>query len=398
MSTAAELAIRIPAGATPAAHTAIARVAVFDTPGAVEPIWRALEGSDHLSTVYQRYDFLAAWQRHVGPHEGCTPAVAVAYDAGGKALLLVPLTLYTALGVTLARCMGGKHANLNMPLYDRTFAQSATRADMESFVTLLGAAMPHADVLILTQQPLEWRGTRNPMAYLPNQPSANLYPRLVYPAADAPQDIISSSMRKRLRGKERKLQALSGYQFMTAASDTDIAMLADNFFRNKPAHMAAQKLPNVFAEPGVEAFIRDVSGKRDAAGQPVLLWHALKCDDEIIAVSAGMRDDRRYSMMFNTYTLSENAHHSPGLILAWRIIDDFKNVKLPMLDLGIGGADYKSFFCKDEEMIFDSYLPLSAKGGMAASVLSALGRAKRAVKQSDRMMRAVTRIRQTLGR
>ena len=41
------------------------------------------------------------------------------------------------------------------------------------------------------------------------------------------------------------------------------------------------------------------------------------------------------------------------------------------LDLGIGSDDYKPMFCKDDEPIFDSFIPLSLRGRLAATAMSA---------------------------
>src|ERR1700759_3593805 len=118
-----------------------------------------------------------------------------------------------------------------------------------------------------------------------------------------PASRISSSFRRRLKGKERKLQALPGYRYCVAASDAEIGRLLDAFFRIKPLRMAEQKLPNVFAEPGVEDFIRSACVAPVANGGHVIDMHALECDDEVIAIFAGVADGDRFSMMFNTYTM-----------------------------------------------------------------------------------------------
>ena len=70
--------------------------------------------------------------------------------------------------------------------------------------------------------------------------------------------------------------------------------------------MAEQKLPNVFAEPGVEEFIRSACLAPLPDGGRAIEIHALECDDEVIAIFAGVADGHRFSMMFNTYTMSEN--------------------------------------------------------------------------------------------
>ncbi len=56
-------------------------------------------------------------------------------------------------------------------------------------------------------------------------------------------------------------------------------------------------------------------------------------------------------MMFNTYTLSENAKHSPGVILVRDIIDHYAAKNYVAFDLGIGADEYKRQFCKDDEPI-----------------------------------------------
>ena len=43
----------------------------------------------------------------------------------------------------------------------------------------------------------------------------------------------------------------------------------------------------------------------------------------MIAIFAGVADGRRFSMMFNTYTMSGNSRYSPGLILMRNIIDHY---------------------------------------------------------------------------
>ena len=84
-------------------------------------------------------------------------------------------------------------------------------------------------------------------------------------------------------------------------------------------------------------------------GGRVIDIHALECDDEVIAIFAGVADGHRFSMMFNTYTMSERSRYSPGLILMRHIIDHYAERSYRALDLGIGSDDYKRLFCKGDE-------------------------------------------------
>jgi CelD/BcsL family acetyltransferase involved in cellulose biosynthesis len=294
--------------------------------------------------------------------------------------------------------MGGKHTTFNMALWQRDFAASATQADLDALLRGIRDVPARIDVLALTRQPQRWRDLQNPMALLPNQPSANGCPLMTMAPGAAPSDRISNSFRRRLRSKERKLQALPGFRYRVATTDAEITRMCDAFFTIKPLRMAAQKLPNVFADPGVEDFLRRACLTPLPDGGHVIEIHALECDAEVIAIFAGVADGQRFSMMFNTYTMSESAHYSPGLILMRDIVDHYAERGYTSLDLGIGSDDYKRLFCKDDEPIFDSYLPLTTRGRMAALGMSSMARAKRLVKQTPALKRMAQTLRGALQR
>jgi CelD/BcsL family acetyltransferase involved in cellulose biosynthesis len=373
----------------------IASVDIVHDLAQAEATWRGLE--TQFSTPYQRFDLLGAWQRRVGEPENLRPFIVIARDAERRPLLLLPLALRRRHGIRTARFMGGKHATFNMALWDREFADGATAADLGALLTGIRERAA-ADVLALAQQPLRWRDIANPMALLPHQPSANDCPLLAMAEAAAPATLISNSFRRRLKGKERKLQALPGYRYYVATSDAEIKRLLDWFFSIKPRRMAEQKLPNVFAEPGVEDFIRDACTAPLSHGDRVIDIHALECDDEVIAIFAGVADGHRFSMMFNTYTMSGNSRYSPGLILMRNIIDNYAGRGYRALDLGIGSDDYKRLFCKGDEPIFDSFIPLSLRGKAAAGAMSGLNRAKHLVKHNRALLQLAQTLRGALHR
>ena len=361
-----------------------------------ETIWRGLE-DQQFSSPYQRFDFLSPWQRQVGEREGVLPFIVIAYDAEHRPLLLLPLALRHRHGVRTACFMGGKHVTFNMALWNRDFAAGANADDLDALISAIRERSA-ADVLALTQQPLRWRDLPNPMALLPNQASANDCPLMTIVPEEPPTTRISSSFRRRLKGKERKLQTLPGYRYCVAAPDAEIKRLLDWFFSIKPLRMAEQKLPNVFADPGVEDFIRGACMAPLASGGHVIDIHALECDDEMIAIFAGVADGHRFSMMFNTYTMSENSRYSPGLILMRNIVDHYAERGYRALDLGIGSDDYKRLFCKGDEPIFDSFIPLSLRGKVAASAMSGINRTKRLVKHNQVLFHAAQKLRSALQR
>jgi CelD/BcsL family acetyltransferase involved in cellulose biosynthesis len=373
----------------------IASVDFLDDFGKAETIWRNLEDQRHFSTPYQRFDFLRPWQQLVGEREGVSPFIVIAYDRERRPLLLLPLALGQAHGIRSACFMGGKHATFNMALWDRDFAVQATRADLDALISAI-RARSEADVLAFSQQPLAWGDLPNPMALLPRQASPNDCPLMTVEPDAPPTARVSHSLRRRLKNKERKLKLLPGYRYRLATTDAEIERLLDAFFRIKPQRMAEQKLPNVFAEPGVEDFIRDACMTRLASGGRVIDIHALECDDEVIAIFAGVAGGHRFSMMFNTYTISDNSRHSPGLILIRDIVDHYAGRGYCALDLGVGSDEYKRLFCKGNEPIFDCFIPLSLRGTAAAAAMSGINRAKHLVKRRPALLQMAQKLRSAL--
>ncbi len=373
----------------------VAGVDILHDLSQAETIWRGLESPRQFSTPYQRFDFLSPWQRRVGERQNLLPFIVIAYDTERRPLLLLPLVLRHERGVRTASFMGGKHATFNMALWDRDFAASITTADLDTLLSAIRSRSV-ADVLALTQQPLRWRESANPMALLPNQASANDCPLMTMVPGAPPVARISRSFRGRLKGKERKLQALPGYRYYAASADTEIQRLLDAFFRLKPLRMAEQKLPNVFAEPGVEDFIRSACMTPLVDGGHAIDIHALECDDEVIAIYAGVADGYRFSMMFNTYTMSGNSRHSPGLVLMRNIVDHYAERGYHTLDLGVGSDDYKKLFCKGDEPIFDCFIPLSLRGRVTAAAMSGINRAKHLVKHTPALFQMAQKLRSVL--
>jgi CelD/BcsL family acetyltransferase involved in cellulose biosynthesis len=393
MSMAAATESRTAEAAARLEPSRIAGVDIISDLGQVETVWRSLEGERHLSTPYQRFDFLNAWQSQVGNRENLSPFIVIARDKECRPLLLLPLTLRHEHGVRIASFMGGKHATFNMALWNGEFAASATEADLDALMSAINGHA-RADVLALHQQPARWRDLQNPMAMLPHQASVNDCPLMMMTPGAEPAARISNSLRGRLRSKERKLKALPGYRSGIASGDAEIKRLLDAFFRIKPLRMAEQKLPNVFAEPGVENFIRNAClAPLLAGGGHAIDIHALECDAEVIAIFAGVADGHRFSMMFNTYTMSENSRHSPGLILMRDIVDHCAGLGYQALDLGIGSDEYKRLFCKSNEPIFDSFIALTPRGQVAAAAMSGINRAKHVVKHNPALLQMAQKLR-----
>jgi CelD/BcsL family acetyltransferase involved in cellulose biosynthesis len=376
----------------------LARIEIFDDLTSVKTVWHRLEQENAVKTPYQSFDFVESWQRQIGARSGVTPFIVVGFDAASKPAFLWPLSRSYRGPISVLTFLGGKHANFNFALWRRDFVQSVTADDLRAVLSRL-ASTHQVDVLSLVRQPCSWNGFPNPFALLTHQPSpsAGLCLTMTAQGEEQIKHTLSCSMRKQLRSKEKRLKELPGYRYFRATTKADVERLLGAFFPLKAAHMKAQGIPNIFSDPAHEAFVREACHLGLSAGKPLIEIHALECDAELLAVFGAINDGRRVSGMFNTYTLSPNARSSPGLVLLVHLIADVAARNVQQFDLGVGEASYKTFFCKEEEPLFDSFLPLTPIGKLAAIGARARGYAKRQIKQNNVLWRLATRLRQRLA-
>jgi CelD/BcsL family acetyltransferase involved in cellulose biosynthesis len=372
------------------------RVEVFDDLAAAERWWRTLERGGAWTTPYQRYDLLAAWQHHVGARKGMAPCVVVGFGGDGEPLFLWPFGRKRMGPVTVAGFLGSKHACFNAGIWRRDAVGAVRQADIRAAFARM--AEGGIDLAVLLSQPFGWAGVDNPFAFLRHQASAEegVFLTIEPPANEQAGGIrngLSPHMQSRLRIKERKLSRLAGYRYIQATSAADIDRLLDAFLALKAVHMTARGLPNVFAEPGVAEFLRQACHAKLPCGRQLIEIHALEGGGEVLALYGAIADDHRFSAMFNTYTLSSNARHSPGLILARHMLAACVERGLGGFDLGVGRAHYKSFFCKESEPLFDTFLPLTPRGTLAAPCFRATFAAKRMIKAKPVLWAAVRQLR-----
>jgi len=375
----------------------IARLELIADMKAAEPHWRKLEASGVL-TPYQRFDWVAGWQRHVGAAEGVSALLITGFDAKGEPLFLLPFGVFARGRFAVVRFLGGKHANYNFGPWRRDFVCDA--AILRALIDWLAEARPELDAIELRNQPESWDGLSNPLRALAYQgsPSDGYRLALTGTAEELLERILSNSMRGRLRTKERKLEKLPGYRYVRAKTEAEVERFLDAFSAQKAARLAEQGIDNAFASPGVADFIREACLFGLDQEKPVIEIHALDCDGDVLALFAGVNDGRRFSSMFNSYTLGDGARQSPGLLLLVHVIRDCMARGVTAYDHGVGEAQYKSFFSDATEPLFDSFFGLSPRGQALAAAIAAKATLKRWVKRSPRALELATALRRLLAK
>lgn len=382
----------------PLGPASVARIEIFGDLGAGEAPWRKLTGLGAVASPYQGYDWVRLWHQHVGPHGGMAPCLIAGFDAADQPMFLWPFVRDTFGPFRIAAFFGGKHATINMALWRRDIADGFTAADMKGVLARVGQMAPDLDFLMLFSQPHRWSDAANPFAKLARHRSSedNFVLRLGGTSAEILERELSSSTRSRLRNKEKKLQKLKNYRYVRAKTAQEVDFQLTSFFAQKADKFEALGLHNVFADPGVDDFIRAACHEGLESGKPVIELHALEGDGEMLALFSGIHDDQRFTSMFNSHTGNDNARHSPGLILLQYLVADCADRGFSSFDIGPGEARYKSSFCKEIEPIFDSVLPLSVRARAAAIPLRLLFRMKSAIKHNPVLWAIASFVRRNL--
>ena len=373
------------------------RIAVHSSIAAAGAFWTRC-ASEGIATPYQSLDWIEAYSRLVDTPAGHSPAIVTMSDAAGAPLMLVPLSVQAAGPLRIARFIGGKHANFNMPVC----AHGAAALDATALRAGLQEAGRQAgiDLFAFANQPYDWEGVANPFALLGGSPSPSAAYKLAL-SKDATALLnaqLSKDTRKKLRRDEGKLAAFGPLTYRRAETRSDITETLNAFLAFKAERLQAMGIADPFDAPEIRAFLADVAHRRGPAG-PVLELHALRIGERIIAIFGAMVDRQRMCCLFTAFDADpEFSRWSPGTALLTRIIANACDRGLKTFDLGVGEARYKTQFCNATEALFDSLVPVSVSGRLAGAWLARFGATKRWAKQSPGVMKLIGKLRSLKSR
>ncbi len=374
-------------------------VEVHTSLDAVGEAWAELEARAPCS-IYQTRRWLVPWCATLGRRAGVTPWIVLARAADGRPCGLLLLGLRHVGPCTVAAWLGGRDNNAAMALLAPDAPWSgAELARLLREAARIAPARP--DVFMLTNQPAEWRGRANPLAWLPHaaSPSAAFGTPLVPDAPALFAAKLSRDSAKKLRKKEAKLAALGTLAHRIADTAAERGAVLDAFLAQKTRRLRAKHLRSEFDAPEMRAFIEAASTPGGAGHpspghpSPGIELHALMLDERVIAVYGGAAHGGGWSGMFNAFDAADErvARCSPGDLLLLRVVARACAAGLTHLDLGIGEARYKAALC-EEIPLFDTLLPVTARGHVLAAFLAATRNAKRRIKRHARLLALARRL------
>nr|WP_245276716.1 GNAT family N-acetyltransferase [Rhizobium leucaenae] len=374
------------------------RVDIFDSMAPLEAEWRALERDDFTS-LHQSYDWCAAWVETFR-----YPLALIRGSVDGRTAFILPLEIIRTHGIRRAEFIGARHSNINTGLFSGEFLETAESGLSASQQAEIAQALRgRADLMVLRNVPLEWRGRKSPLAAMPaveNQNHAFQLPFLGAFEATLKQ-VNAKRRRKKFKHQTRILNDKGGYEYVIAAPDQRDALL-DLFFRQKAVRFEAAGLPDVFQDAPTQTVLhRLLELRSEERSYAALEMHALRLKGEheghIPAVAALSRKGDHVICQFASIDETLVPEASPGELLFWLMIERLHREDAALFDFGIGDQTYKRSWCPMETTQHDLILPVSGVGHAAAFAQRGMTRTKAAIKANRQLYGLIQRLRARRG-
>jgi CelD/BcsL family acetyltransferase involved in cellulose biosynthesis len=371
------------------------RIEIFDSMVPLESEWRALE-RDNLASLHQGYDWCSAW---VATYNN--PLAIVRGSFGGRTAFILPLEIIRANMVRSAQFIAARRSNINTGLFSRDFLDATggvlTASQQDEIVRALQGK---ADLVVLQNVPLNWRGRRSPLSRMPLVENQNHAFQLPFLSSfdETLKQLNAKRRRKKNRQQTRLLQELGGFEHVAGGPVDEQHGLLDLFFQQKAIRFKEAGLPDAFQLPDAKAFLHrliDVAGS-DASSFP-LEMHAVRLkgthEGHVPAIAAISRKGDHVICQFTSIDETVVPASSPGELLFWVMIEHYHKEGVALFDFGIGDQLYKRSWCPAETVQYDAILPISALGHVAAFAQRGVTRTKAAIKANPKIYGFIQRLR-----
>ncbi|MDI3471663.1 MAG: hypothetical protein OJF62_003726 [Pseudolabrys sp.] len=405
-ATAAKLSYRS-AGQQPAAATTRTAmpltVSLHHDLQALHDEWVAFENIADC-TVFQTFEWLAAYQLHVGERRGETPCVAVVRGADNAIVLIVPLTVRQTGIVRELTFLGSELCDYNAPLLAPGFVKMAGRqgfvaAWRKILAQIQSNPFSHFDIVRLEKMPSAIGMQENPLvAYLSTtlNPSGS-WATLLAGSWDAFYAAKrSSATRSRDRSKRKRLEDSGAVSFKTPDSVFDIVRTLDVLMAQKAQAFSTRGIRNIFQLPGYADFYRAVA--TDPRFNRIAHVSSLDAGDEPVAVNLGLIFRSRYYYVLSSYTGGPLAKFGPGAIHLHELMRYAIARRMTAFDFTIGDERYKRDWCDGVQPLYDHVSTTTLQGALVAAGLRAMRRVKRTIKQNKMLWAFYTALRSRFAR
>jgi len=369
-------------------------LAIYHDLAAVEPVWRSVQ--EHgVCTPFQSFEWLSAWQRHIGALAGVTPCIVVARNSEGAPLFILPLAVQARGFIRELTWLGSDLCDYNAPLLAPGYSASVDFVSLWQRIVAQLQADPRSrhDLVRLEKMPPVIGEQPNPMVALPANlnPSGSYVTKLGTNWDEFYAAKRSSSTRRRDRSKRKHLGEFGEVKFVSA---DDSAKVLDTFavlVEQKTRTFERHGIRNLFSRPGYLEFYRSVAG--DPHNRDFVHVSRLDVGNQVAATNLGLVFKGRYYHVLASYTDNELSRRGPGAAHLNDLLRYAIERGLSVFDFTIGDERYKRDWCDEVQSLHDYVAVASWRGMASAGPAILLTRLKRTIKQTPMLWAMVVKAR-----
>jgi CelD/BcsL family acetyltransferase involved in cellulose biosynthesis len=385
----------------PALDLGAVTIAIHESLDAIESDWRAFERQAD-GTVFQSFDWLACWQRHIGERDGATPAIVVGRDATGAIQFILPLAVQAGRLTRELTWLGSDLCDYNAPLLAPGFGARIDRSGFLSLWRVISERLQsnpclQFDLVRLTKMPDKVGTQNNPMLYLAvaANPSGAYLTHLAGDWDTFYAAKRSSSTRRRDRTKRKRLSEIGEVILVNPEGKSDILRTLDTLMMQKARSFARMGVGDMFARPGYAEFYRALA--TDPATRHFVHVSSLNVGATAAAINLGLTWHGCYYHLLASYDDGEVSRFGPGAahlhdLMRWAIEHG-----LSVFDFTIGDEPYKRDWCDTEVRLYDFIAGATRRGALVAAVMVAAARLKRWIKQTPIVWALFSKVREIVG-
>jgi len=367
----------------------------------IEAEWRRFEPVADC-TVFQTFEWLATWQRHVGARVGAQLAVAVARYRDGEIAMVLPLCVVPRRGVRRLCWLGLDLCDYNAPLIARDFSRRVTPDRFlavwrELLVRLQADPSLRFDWIELEKMPRMIGGQANPFTHLDitaNASGAHLT-RLGEDWEKFYTAKRSSATRRRDRTKRRHMSAFGEIRYVNASERDDALRTVEILMEQKSRAFSRKGIADIFARPGQRDFYLDLATNPNT--RDLVHISRVEIGETCAAANLGVVFGDCYYHLLASYDDGELSHYGPGALHLRELMAHAIKLKLKNFDFTIGDESYKLEWSDTHFELCDYTAVANWRGRPQCWLSDWRRRAKRFIKQTPWAWRLVSHLRSAIG-
>jgi CelD/BcsL family acetyltransferase involved in cellulose biosynthesis len=376
------------------------RLKVYDDLVPAEAVWRYVERSADC-TIFQCYDWITAWHRHVGRRNGLSPAIVVVYE-GDSVLMLLPLAVARSRLLRRLIWFGGEFSDYGAPMLAPDFSRRVSRERFcliwQQVVAFLQQDRKFRhDVVELVKMPQTIGSQSNPFCWLNVQlnPSGAYLTQLAAGWEEFYAAKRSAATRRRDRTKRKRLAEHGEIRFISAADGDSASRTLQTLFEQKGRSFARMGVRNIFEPPGHREFLLDLAS--DPKSRHFVHISRLTVGMTAAAANLGLLFRGRYYHLLASHDDGELSRFGPGIVHLHGLLQHAIENGCREFDFTIGDERYKQDWCDIESKLYDYIAAANVWGWPGATTATVVRRAKRFIKQTPLLWNLVAKFRERRG-